>query len=76
VCPPRSGDSAASAALPGFCQHAFFSWYLTRVESWWSGVMSVTITVVAGYAVSLRYEHGSGALSFHMHLKAHLHMKL
>jgi hypothetical protein len=36
VCPPGAGDSAAKA-LPEICNTEAFSWWGTRIESWWSG---------------------------------------
>ena len=52
VCPPGAGDSAAKA-LPPICDSAAFSWWLTRIESWWSGVLGVSTTIVVGASASL-----------------------
>lgn len=52
ICPPGAGDSAAKA-LPKICDSVAFSWWLTRIESWWSGVLGVTTTVVVGATASL-----------------------
>ena len=35
ICPPGAGDSAAKA-LPAICSNAVFSWWGTRIESWYA----------------------------------------
>ena len=47
ICPPGGGDSKA-ADLPSICAQPLFSWWLTRLESWWSGVLGTGTTMLVG----------------------------